>query len=57
MGLIALQDPPKPTVYEAIKKCRASGVKVIMVTGDQSITALSIAKQIGIVTHKTNIDL
>jgi sodium/potassium-transporting ATPase subunit alpha len=53
---MALQDPPKPTVYEAVKKCRASGVKLIMVTGDQSITALSIAKQIGMVTHKTNID-
>jgi magnesium-transporting ATPase (P-type) len=28
-----------------------------MITGDQSVTALSIAKQIGIITHKTNIDL
>lgn len=56
IGLVSLADPPKPTVYEAIRKCRASGVKVIMITGDQSITALSIAKQIGIITQKTNLD-
>ena len=51
-----MADPPKPTVFEAIRKCRASGVKVIMITGDQSITALSIAKKIGIISFKTNID-
>lgn len=55
LGLVSLADPPKATVFEAIKKCRASGVKVIMITGDQAITALSIAKQIGIVTRKTNL--
>ena len=53
---MSLADPPKPTVFEAIRKCKASGVKVIMITGDQSITALSIAKKIGIVTLKTNLD-
>jgi P-type E1-E2 ATPase len=57
LGLASLADPPKPTVYEAIRKCRASGVKVIMVTGDQALTAVSIAKKIGIVTQKSNIDL
>jgi P-type E1-E2 ATPase len=51
-----LIDPPKPTVYDAINKCRASGVKVIMITGDQSVTALAIAKKIGIITLKTNLD-
>jgi len=57
LGLASLADPPKPTVFEAIQKCRASGVKVIMVTGDQSLTAVSIAKKIGIITHKSNLDL
>jgi len=56
LGLISLIDPPKPTVYEAIRKCRASGVKVIMLTGDQSTTAISIAKKIGIISLKTNLD-
>lgn len=57
LGLVSLADPPKPTVFEAIQKCRASGVKVIMITGDQSLTAVSIAKKIGIVTNKSNLDL
>ena len=57
LGLASLADPPKPTVFEAIQKCRASGVKVIMVTADQSLTAVSIAKKIGIITHKSNLDL
>ena len=56
-GKTSLADQPKPTVFEAIQKCRASGVKVIMVTSDQSLTAVLIAKKIGIITHKSNIDL
>lgn len=48
-GLIALEDPPRPEVPEALKKCRDAGVKVIMVTGDASRTAVAIAKEIGLV--------
>jgi sodium/potassium-transporting ATPase subunit alpha len=50
-------DPPKETVPFAIKKCQSAGIRVIMVTGDQPPTAAAIAKQIGIVTMKTNEDL
>ena len=57
IGLVALEDPPKPAVRDAIRKCKAAGVKVIMLTGDQSSTALSIAKQIEMIQYKTNIDL
>jgi sodium/potassium-transporting ATPase subunit alpha len=57
VGLISLMDPPKETVPFAIKKCQSAGIKVIMVTGDQPPTAAAIAKQIGIITMKTNEDL
>lgn len=57
VGLISLMDPPKETVPFAIKKCQSAGIKVVMVTGDQPPTAAAIAKQIGIITMKTNEDL
>ena len=57
VGLISLMDPPKESVPFAIKKCQSAGIKVIMVTGDQPPTAGAIAKQIGIITMKTNEDL
>lgn len=50
LGLVSLVDPPKVEVPSAIKKCQTAGVKIIMVTGDQQITAAAIAKKIGIFT-------
>ncbi|OGW32670.1 MAG: ATPase [Nitrospirae bacterium GWC2_42_7] len=49
LGLIGLEDPPRPEVPEAIKKCNAAGIKVIMITGDSSRTAVAIAREIGLV--------
>ena len=49
VGLEAMQDPPRDGIEEAIKKCHNAGIKVIMITGDYSLTALAIAKKIGIV--------
>jgi sodium/potassium-transporting ATPase subunit alpha len=51
VGLIAMEDPPRPGVKEAIKTCHEAGIKVIMVTGDQPLTAASIAYQIGIIKN------
>ena len=46
-GLIGLADPPRESVKEDIKHCVKAGVRVVMITGDNGITASSIAKQIG----------
>jgi Ca2+-transporting ATPase len=47
-GLIGLADPPRESVKEDIKHCLRAGIRVVMITGDNGITASSIAKQIGI---------
>ena len=50
VGLISLNDPPRPKVDVSVQKCRAAGVKVIMVTGDQPPTAAAIAHKVNIIT-------
>jgi len=49
LGLVGLEDPPRADVPEAIAKCRAAGIKVIMLTGDHPRTATAIAREIGLV--------
>lgn len=48
-GLIGIEDPPRPEVSDAIKKCHEAGIKIIMITGDGNRTALAIAREIGLV--------
>jgi len=48
VGLISLVDPPRDSVPDAIEKCKTAGIKVIMVTGDQPITATAIARKVKI---------
>ena len=45
-GMVGLADPPRESVKEDIKICTKAGVRVVMVTGDNGVTASSIAKQI-----------
>ncbi|KAK1753247.1 P-type cation exchange, alpha subunit of ATPase [Echria macrotheca] len=53
VGLVSLEDPPKHGVREAIGKCRAAGVKVIMVTGDHPLTAEAIGRKINLMLGET----
>ena len=50
IGITGMYDPPRPEVKEAVEICKKAGIRVVMVTGDYQITALSIAKQVGIVS-------
>ena len=47
-GLVAIMDPPRAEVKDAIKICKAAGIGVKMITGDQEITALAIGKNLDI---------
>jgi len=51
IGLVSLNDPPRPGVDLAVQKCKAAGIKVIMVTGDQKNTAAAIAAKVSIITE------
>lgn len=54
-GVVGIEDPIRPSVPPAIRKCNAAGIDVRMVTGDNIDTAVAIAKQCGIIRH--NIDI
>jgi len=46
VGLQAMIDPPREGVREAIAKCRAAGIKTVVITGDHKLTAVAIAKEL-----------
>ena len=49
LGLVGIMDPPRAKVTDAISKCHDAGVQVMMITGDQQMTAMAIGKEIGII--------
>ncbi len=48
IGLIGLQDPPRPEALDAIRLCQHAGIAVKMITGDQKVTATAIARELGL---------
>ena len=48
LGLVGMIDPPRKAALAAIRNCHAAGIRVKMITGDHAVTALAIARQIGL---------
>ncbi|HPN69527.1 MAG TPA: HAD-IC family P-type ATPase [Saprospiraceae bacterium] len=49
VAMIGFLDPPRLDIKEAITSCRKAGIRIVMITGDHPLTALNIAKQVGLV--------
>ncbi|WP_454561344.1 cation-translocating P-type ATPase [Mycobacterium haemophilum] len=47
-GLVAMLDPPRPGVADAVAKCHTAGIRIIVITGDHPLTAAAIAERVGI---------
>ena len=56
LGCIAIQDPPREDVAENVRIIRGAGVIVSMITGDNPVTGMSIARQIGLASDYTEED-
>jgi len=48
LGLVALLDPPRPDVADAVARCRGAGIRIVMITGDHALTAERIGHDVGL---------
>jgi magnesium-transporting ATPase (P-type) len=55
VGMMAMIDPPRQDVAQAIAECKDLGIKVIMITGDYAITASAIAKNVGLISTQVTV--
>nr|WP_243686880.1 HAD-IC family P-type ATPase [Methanobacterium formicicum] len=55
LGMMAMQDPPRPEVKPAVEDCHKAGISIIMITGDYGLTAQAIAQEVGIVSQACRI--
>ncbi len=48
LGIVGIMDPPRQEAIDAVRTCRAAGIKVKMITGDHAVTARAVGEQMGI---------
>ncbi len=53
LGMVAMIDPPREEVIEAIRQCKTAGIKTVMITGDQPLTASAIAQRLQMADKET----
>ena len=55
VGLVAMLDPPRPEVAEAVAQCHSAGIRIIVITGDHPLTAAAVAHQVGIARETSTV--
>jgi calcium-translocating P-type ATPase len=55
LGLVALFDPPRPQVAEAVERCHSAGIRIVVITGDYGPTAAQIARRVGIARNGAHV--
>jgi len=51
LGLVGMMDAPRQDAIEAIARCKKAGIKVVMITGDHKLTAMAVAREMGILAE------